>query len=248
MLAALLAGAGLAWALASDASAQEDEEFARGAELYQRNCAVCHASDGSGIAGVAPPITRFSAPRVDLSMRTGRMPLSDPSRGVVERTFTPEERRATMTYLVEELDLEGEPTDPPAGEASKGQELYAANCAQCHGATGSGGVAGDGVEIPEVVGLDPVTIATAAREGPFAMPRFGPGLVSDEELGHIAAFLDEEVHQPNSPLGLEEVGELEAIFFAALLTVAVVLVCLWAGGMRRRRPAPPPSAERDEGG
>lgn len=244
VLAVALAGGAWIATTTSDAAAQR-EQFARGAALYQRNCGVCHSSDGSGVPGVAPPLTGFSFARIDLSMRTGRMPLSDPSRGVEERTFTDAERRATMAYLAEELDLDRDLPDPPSGDAGPGRELYAVNCAQCHGASGKGGVAGDGVEIPPVVGLDDTTVAVAIREGPFAMPRFSSELLSDEEVGHITAFLDEDVHQPNSPLGLEEVGELNAIFFAALLTAAVVLVCLWAAGLREGRPAPPPS---DTGG
>lgn len=237
----------VAWFATSDATAQEDE-IARGAELFQRNCAVCHGSDARGVAGVGPPLTGFSFARIDLSMRTGRMPLDDPTRGIRQRTFTAEERRATMAYLTDELDLDGELPDPPPGDAAIGRELYTVNCAQCHGATGKGGVAGDGVEIPHVVGLDDTTIAAAVREGPFSMPHFSAELISDQELGHITAFLDEDVHQPNSPLGLEEVGELNAIFFAALLTAAVLLVCLWAAGLREGRPAPPPTETEGEDG
>jgi hypothetical protein len=81
----------------------------------------------------------------------------------------------------------------------------------------------------------PVTIAAATREGPFQMPRFGEELVSDEEIAHIVAFLDEGVHEPTSPLGLSEVSKFEAVGFAALLTVAVALVCAWAGGARRKQ-------------
>lgn len=242
ILAAGTVGA-IAWlGLPSSDAATTDDEIARGAQLYQRNCAVCHAHDGSGIARVAPAIAGDSGARIDLSMRTGRMPLSDPLRGIRERTFSAAERRATMAYLVDAWDLEWDVSDPPAGDAAQGQRIYAVNCAQCHGAAGGGGVAGDGVQIPPVIGVDETTIAMATRVGPFAMPQFSDEVISDQELGHIVAFLDEDVHPANSPLGLKEVGELEAIFFAALLTATVVLVCLWAAGVRGRRPAPPPSA------
>lgn len=245
-LAAAVAGVALVTTWGSQATA-EDEQTARGGDLYQRYCAVCHANDGTGIPDVAPDLAQFSAPRVDLSMRTGRMPLTDRQRGVRERTFSPDERRATMAYLDGLLDLEGELPDPPAGEAAQGREVYAINCAQCHGATGSGGVAGDGVQIPAIVGSDDVTIASATREGPFAMPPFGEALITDQEIGDITAFLDEEVHQPTSPLGRNHVSKFEAIFFAALLTAVVVLVCFWAAGLRHRRPTPPPDERSGNG-
>lgn len=45
--------------LASDQkplSAEEEVRMARGAQLYAANCSACHASDGSGITGVAPAL------------------------------------------------------------------------------------------------------------------------------------------------------------------------------------------------
>jgi ubiquinol-cytochrome c reductase cytochrome c subunit len=212
----------------------EAADTRHGGELYQRWCATCHSPDASGIADLGPPIDAFSYARVDLSMRTGRMPLADPRRGVRDRTFTDAEREATMAYLDGLLELEGELPEPPAGDPRLGHEIYAVHCAQCHGASGKGGIAGEGVQIPPLVGLDPVTVAAGTRAGPFAMPPFGPGVVSDTEIGHIAAFLDEEVHEPTSPLGLAEVSRFEAVGFAALLAAAIVGACAWAGGARRR--------------
>lgn len=226
----------------SEASADR-VEVRRGGELYQFWCATCHANDGSGVAGIAPPLNGFSVATVDLSLRTGRMPLADPRRGVREREFTDEEREAVVAYLTEFLDLEGELIKPGPGDASRGRDMYAVHCAQCHGATGKGGIAGDGVEVPAIQGLDAVTIASAVREGPFAMPRFGEDLISDSEIGDIVAFLDERVHEPTSPLGLAEVSKFEVIGVAALLTGVAVVVCAVVGGARRRREGPP----REEG-
>lgn len=215
-----------------------------GGQLYQRYCAVCHGTDGSGVAGVAPTIQGFSVAAIDLTMRTGRMPLADPLRGVRERTLTDGEREAVVAYLRELLGLEGELPEPPPGQAARGRAVYAIHCAQCHGASGRGGVAGDGIKIPELVGLDPVTIAAATREGPFQMPRFGPRVVSDQQVGDIAAFLDEDIHQPTSPLGLAELSKFEVVGFATLLAVALVLVCAWAGGAKRRRDTHPEKPAR----
>jgi ubiquinol-cytochrome c reductase cytochrome c subunit len=216
----------------------EAADVRQGGELYQRWCATCHAPDASGIPGIAPAIDLFSYPRIDLSMRTGRMPLADPRRGIHERTFTDEEREATMAYLDDLLDLEGELPDPPPGDPRHGRDVYAVHCAQCHGASGKGGIAGEGIEIPPLVGLDPVTIAAGTRVGPFAMPPFGEELISDEDLGDIAAFLDEEVHEPTSPFGIAEVSRFEAVGFAALLAAVILAVCAWAGGARKRLDEP----------
>ena len=217
-------------------------QVAEGGQLYQRYCAVCHANDGSGVDGVAPPIDTFSYAAIDLTMRTGRMPLADARRGVRGRVLSDAERSAVMAYLTPLFDLDGRLPDPPSGDAARGREVYALNCAQCHGASGGGGLAGDDVKVPAVVGLEPLTIASATREGPFQMPRFGPEVVSDQDVGDIAAFLDERVHEAQSPLGLAELSKFEVIAFASLLAVAVVLVAAIVGGARHR-----PEGRDDEG-
>lgn len=234
------------WASAGASGAQSGEDTvteetavtqtdsqARGAALYQRFCAVCHAHDGTGVPGVGPPIVGLSLAKVDLAMRTGRMPLEDPRRGVRERTFSPAERSAVTAYLADALELEGALPEPEVGDGAAGREVYASHCGQCHGGAGEGGLAGDGVEIPPVVGLDPVTIAASVREGPFTMPQFSEELISDEELADLIAFLDEDLHEPTSPLGLAHLSMFQTLGFVAVLAVVVLLVCAWAGGARR---------------
>lgn len=228
------AGVGLVVVWGKGSRAAEQAEVAEGAQLYQRFCAVCHANDGSGVPGVAPPIDGFRYAAIDLTMRTGRMPLTDEARGVRGRLLDDAERSAVMAYLTDLLDLHEQVLDPPPGDPARGREVYAVNCAQCHGAGGGGGLAGDGVKVPPVVGLDPVTVASATREGPFQMPRFGPDVIPDDEVGDIAAFLDTDVHEPTSPLGVAELSKIEVIAYATLLAAAVVVLSAVVGGARRR--------------
>lgn len=198
-----------------------------GAQLYQRWCATCHATDGSG-TNVAPSLEDVRVAYLDLTMRTGRMPMKDPSRGVRERRFNDDEREKTVAYLTDLLDLDGDIPEPPEGSAAEGREVYGIYCGECHGAGGGGGLAGDGTAIPPIVGLDAVAIAEAAREGPFAMPRFAEEVISDDELGDLAAFLDEEVHPPATPLGFSEVDRALAALFAGALIATALGLCWWA--------------------
>lgn len=220
----------------SATSAQElpgTADAARGGELYQRWCATCHATDGTGTEA-APAIDEVSIAYMDLTMRTGRMPLPDPNRGVRSRLFTDEEREAVMAYLIEFLDLDGALEAPPPGEVPSGRQLYAVHCAQCHGAGGSGGIAGGGVVIPPVLGLDAFTIAAATRVGPFQMPAFGEDVVTDAELGDMIAFIDHETEAPTTPIGLAEVDMIQAAGLSAVLVAGLLGVTLWAGGGQRR--------------
>lgn len=206
-----------------------------GAELYQRWCAVCHATDGSGtMAG--PSLEKVSIAYLDLTLRTGRMPLADIRQGVRQRTLDDAERRAVVRYLTERLGLHGTVPSPPPGSAASGRAVYAVRCAQCHGAGGGGGLAGDGTRIPPVTGLDGHTIAQAARVGPFTMPPFNEALLTDRELADLATFLSEGHEPPATPLRLSGVDRALVTVFVTLLAFVVVGVAVWAA----RRPATPP--------
>lgn len=236
----LLGGAAAA---AEQADRPGEPNLESGGALYQRWCAVCHASDGGGTTA-GPAIDDVSVGYLDLTMRTGRMPLSDPLRGVRERTFSPAEREAVVDYLADELDLPGEVPEPRSGDPAVGEPVYSIHCAQCHGAAGGGGVAGDGTIVPAVMGVDPVTTVSATRVGPFAMPRFSERLISERELAGLVAFLAEEHHPPADPFRLGELERWIATAFSALLTAAVVGVCVWTGRHGHTRPASQHDPER----
>lgn len=204
-----------------------DTSAVRGGELYQRWCATCHATDGSGTTD-GPSLQEVDVAYLDLTMRTGRMPLTDPAHAVRGRRFDDGERALTVAYLTDLLDLEGEIPAVPAGSAAAGRSIYGLHCAACHGAGGGGGLAGDGTDIPKVVGLDSVAIAEATRVGPFQMPRFGEEVISDDGIADLAAFLDEEAHPPASPLGYAAVNRGLAAAFAGALALMVIGLCVWA--------------------
>jgi len=153
-----------------------------------------------------------------------------------------EERVALVTYLDEQFDLEGEIPEVPEGEPARGRAVFAANCAQCHGSTGAGGVAGAGAWTPPVTDYDAVTIAEAIRVGPFEMPRFGQEQISDQEVGDVAAFLEHVGAESGTPLGLLELNPVYASGFAFLFAVLILISALWIAGRPTHFPDSP-SAE-----
>jgi cytochrome c551 len=81
----------------------------------------------------------------------------------------------------EEASSSGPP--PSSGDAAHGQELFAENCASCHGEGGQGGGVG-----PALVG-NPITIADARsriENGGGVMPG---NLVSGQDLADVLAYL-----------------------------------------------------------
>lgn len=256
MLAVVLAAIpalGLMPATAAEESLTPAER--RGAEaLYANQCATCHGADARGatIPGTqtrAPALAGnddVTVPYVDLTVRVGRMPppknepFDNRARNVI---VSDEERRALVIYMAEQFDLPGEIPTPPPGDASRGREVYAANCAQCHGSAGAGGVAGAGAWTPPVINRSDVAIAEAIRVGPFEMPRFGVEQISDEEVGDVAAFLAFVAEEQGTPLGLVEINPVYASGFAFLFALAVLVSALWIAGRPTMFPDPDPEPE-----
>jgi ubiquinol-cytochrome c reductase cytochrome c subunit len=90
--------------------------------------------------------------------------------------------------------------DPAAGSLPQGEELFQANCAACHSATGIGGTLtagrGDsasinrsGNQVPGLFRATPTDIAEAMRAGPGTMPVFGKPAFSDQEVDSIIRYL-----------------------------------------------------------
>jgi ubiquinol-cytochrome c reductase cytochrome c subunit len=228
------------WWAARGASAQEADQVgdvALGAQLYAQHCAQCHASDGRGAevpntGRRAPALAgrpQVTAAYVDLVMRTGRMPpagnpFDNQPRDIV---FDDEQRAAIVAFTVDRFGLAVDIPNVPEGNAGRGQRAYATNCAACHGSTGAGGVAGGGAWTPNVARYDSVTIAEAIRVGPFQMPAFASDQLTDQEVGDIAAFLDEVRSEAGTPLGLIELNPVFASGFVALLAIAMLVSLFW---------------------
>lgn len=257
----LVAGAS---AVGFEALATSDDaataDTAAGRELYTTNCAMCHGPDGGGGAvrggrpadegRPVPPLDDSTVSEIRLVLETDRMPpAGDPfdSRARTDE-LDEQQRDAIVAYVTEEFDLSGDVPPPPEGDPARGQELYATNCAACHGSTGGGGVAGRGAYTPALTEYDAQTIADAVRTGPFEMPQFGPGQLSEQDIGHIAAFLDEVEHETFAPLWGSELGPVYASAFVVGLVVVVVILTVLIAGRPAWFPSGEHQPERDESG
>ena len=89
----------------------------------------------------------------------------------------------------------GAPDVPPqqvvdAGKPAQGREVFADNCAACHGARGEGGTG------PNLAGeaeyTDPEAVVDQIRDGGGGMPGF-EGRLTEQELADVSAFLVREL-------------------------------------------------------
>ncbi len=80
------------------------------------------------------------------------------------------------------------------GDADTGKKLYSSHgCYACHGLEGQGGAAG-----PRIAAR-PFALAavlTVVRRPPNQMPLYTERIVSDEDLGHIHAYLESRPTPP----------------------------------------------------
>ncbi|QBI18389.1 cytochrome c [Egibacter rhizosphaerae] len=218
----------------------EDPERAqveRGGEVYARYCVTCHGTSGGGGSGTGvqagPPIDDTSVSYNDLLVRTGRMPIVDQEAGIFEEPdITDEDRDALAAWLSSELGLPGDIPTVGEGDPARGGDLYAANCMQCHGATGVGGISGGGELVLAVRQLDEVAIAQAIRVGPFTMPAFDDDQLDEQGVADIAAYTTSMDDQPTTPLGLRELDRVSQ----ALAAGGVLVLVGFAIALAHRRP------------
>lgn len=178
---------------------------ATGAEWFQRDCAFCHGNRGQGTArGPDIATDEMAQALTDFMLRTGRMPIADP-RDIVRRgpqAYPPDVVAKIVAYVgTFNPAAAGLPVpNVAAGDLAHGQELFQANCAACHSATGIGGTLAEGkavsasenrtgFQIPSLLQSTPLEIAEAMRAGPGTMPLFPVTTFTDQDVNSIVRYI-----------------------------------------------------------
>lgn len=219
---------------APDPAFPDPAEVAAGRQLYLVACTTCHGSEGEGVEDRGPSLLGVGAASADFYLSTGRMPLDRPL-GQSERkrvAYTPAQIRMLVAYVASLGPGPPIPdVDPAAGDLGEGYELYANNCAPCHGAAGSGGALGHAVYAPPLKRATPVQVAEAVRIGPGAMPLFGPEALDDHQLASVVRYT-EYIKDPvdRGGHGLGHIGTIPEGFVAWVFGLGAMLVAVrWIG-------------------
>ncbi|MDQ6784181.1 MAG: c-type cytochrome [Actinomycetota bacterium] len=227
---------------------------AAGAALYSEHCQSCHGVNGVGGVNGSPEIIDTGAAAADFYLTTGRMPLNNPHDQAIRHRpyFTAEQIRQLDAYVnalpaINHSSTVG-PTIPqlsqlcpnppgnakdPGGSASAGpcvtlsdgQQLFQLNCAQCHQATGAGGMLSKGNIVPGIRNANELQTAEAVRIGPRPMPIFGTNQLSDQQVSALAHYVQYLHHPANrGGLGISGFGPVAEGFVGIILGFGILLV------------------------
>jgi ubiquinol-cytochrome c reductase cytochrome c subunit len=222
----------------SPAASQSD--INTGKDLFDATCSSCHGLDAQGTTQ-APSLIGAGAAAVDFQMSTGRMPAKEVGAQEDEKpvTFSAQQIYEIADYVA---SLGGGPAIPDAQQVSTagantalGEELFSANCAQCHGFAGAGGALTYGKFAPPLTAATATQIYEAMLTGPEAMPVFSDGAVSPSAKRDIIAYITDTKVEPN-PGGFSlgrtgPVTEGLVIFLGGM--GFLVIIALWITAKRR---------------
>ena len=241
---ALAAAAALTLWLSRPAQGQTDE-LARGRELYVVGCSSCHGANGEGVTTSddkrrGPSLKNVGEAAAFYELSTGRMPLTNsdeqPER---KRAAYNQEDIAALTAYVGSLGNGPKlpQVDVANTDLAAGGELFRANCAPCHSASGAGGALSYGRAAPSLGAATPEEVAAAVRSGPSEMPTFGDDVLTPSQVNNIAAYV-QYLRAPEDPGGLPigRIGPVPEGFVAWFFGAgALVLIVFWIGTRAKAR-------------
>jgi ubiquinol-cytochrome c reductase cytochrome c subunit len=209
-----------------------------GRGLFVANCASCHGVQGEG-GGAGPSLVGVGAASADFYLRTGRMPLSAPGQRVVRQPphFDEAGIEALVAYVASLGPGPSVPQVAGGGDIRRGWQLFQANCAACHNATGSGNAIGGGYVAVGLGDADARTIGEATVIGPGAMPAFGFDPEAQAALAAYIRWLSEEPAPGGAAIG--QTGPVAEGFVAVavglpLLILASLFIARRGGRTRPR--------------
>jgi ubiquinol-cytochrome c reductase cytochrome c subunit len=144
--------------------------------------------------------------------------------------------KQTLEVAAYVASLGGGPAIPTAAEVSTsgadvglGQQLFVADCAQCHNFEGAGGALTYGKFAPALTQATPTQIYEAMLTGPEAMPIFNDGTLTPNEKRDVVAYVTGVRSQANpGGFSLGRVGPVTEGLVAFLgLLLFMVLMALW---------------------
>ena len=240
LLGLLLAGlcyaavTGLGAADAASHSVTGGPLIAEGRSIFTQECASCHGLFAQGTP-TGPSLIGVGAAAVDFQVSTGRMPAKELGAEQPRKPLllSPQQTGALAAYIA---SLGGGPPIPTRAGVSQvganpglGQQLFVADCAQCHNFVGAGGALTYGKFAPPLTKSTPRQIYEAMLTGPEAMPVFNDTTITPQQKRDIIAYVTQTRNEPNpGGFSLGRVGPVTEGLVAFLgMLLFMVLAALW---------------------
>ena len=120
-------------------------------------------------------------------------------------------------------------------DTAAGEQLFSANCAQCHSFAGAGGALTYGKDAPPLTQATPTQIYEAMLTGPEAMPVFANGSISPSAKRDIIAYIVDTRVEPNAGgFSLGRTGPVTEGLVVFLGGMGfLVIIALWITAKRR---------------
>jgi ubiquinol-cytochrome c reductase cytochrome c subunit len=209
-------------------------QITAGRQIFTQTCSSCHGFFAQGTSQ-APSLIGVGSAAVDFQVSTGRMPAAalGPEQERKPPRLTPKQTAEVAAYIA---SLGGGPAIPSAAEVSSaganvglGEQIFEANCAQCHNFVGAGGALTYGKFAPALTQSTPRQIYEAMLTGPEAMPVFNDTTITPSEKRDIIAYVTSVRAQPNpGGFSLGRVGPVTEGLVAFLgLLLFMVFAALW---------------------
>jgi ubiquinol-cytochrome c reductase cytochrome c subunit len=232
---------GIGESAAATPSTPSSAQIAKGRQIFQQTCSSCHGLQAQGTA-VAPSLIGVGSAAVDFQVSTGRMPAKEPGAENDRKppALTKEEQRAVTAYVA---SLAGGPAMPTPAEVSTagantglGQQLFTADCAQCHNFDGAGGALTQGKSAPPLTESTPTQIYEAMLTGPEAMPVFNNTTITPQEKRDVISYVIGTRNTPNpGGFSLGRVGPVTEGLVAFLgLLLFMVIAAIWITAKHRK--------------
>jgi ubiquinol-cytochrome c reductase cytochrome c subunit len=214
---------------------------AAGHQLFLEGCASCHGLAAQGALN-APSLIGVGGAAVDFQVSTGRMPLAEPAaQAPVHRQFySPVQISELAAYVASlapgpQVPSQAQIAAVAGADVGVGGDLFRANCAQCHNASGAGGALVGGAYAPTLRGANARQILEAMETGPENMPVFGPEQLTMAQKQEVAAYIIAIRHTGNQ--GGDSLGRIGPVSEGAVAWIlglgACVLFTLWIGARNR---------------
>jgi ubiquinol-cytochrome c reductase cytochrome c subunit len=216
-------------------------DIAKGQQIFNVTCATCHGLQAQGTAA-APSLIGVGSAAVYFQTSTGRMPAKAPDAENDRKPtqLNPLQIRQVGAYI---QSLGGGPEIPTPAMVSTaganialGQELFTADCAQCHNFDGAGGALTYGKYAPALTASTPTQIYTAMLTGPEAMPVFNDTTITPAQKRDIIAYVTSSRAAPNpGGFSLGRVGPVTEGLVAFLgVLFFMVLAAMWITAKHRK--------------